>query len=113
MSSPDHGVGVGTDKVKVLRARLFDPDTPGQAMVDPQLAALEHVGPGGTLRVLGVPNDPETGTPDYARRVPFTFRVTAIVALDPQIVTMATAAARQHRPTAWSARSGRPARRAR
>ena len=63
MSSPDHGVGVATDKVKVLAGRPYDPDAPGQAMIDPQLAALEHVGPGGTLRLLGVPNDPKTGTP--------------------------------------------------
>ena len=30
MSSPDHGVGVSTDKVKVLHGRLFDPDTPAR-----------------------------------------------------------------------------------
>ena len=85
MSSPDHTYGVGTDKVKVLRGRQFDPDAPGQAMIDSQLAALEHVGPGGTLRLYGVPNDPD-GTPDFARRVALSFRVTAVIVFDTQVV---------------------------
>jgi ABC-type antimicrobial peptide transport system permease subunit len=86
VSSPDHGVGFSTDKVKVLHGRPYDPDTPGQAMIDPQLAALEHVGPGGTLRLVGVPNDPTTGSPDFAKRVPMAFRVTAVAVFDNQIV---------------------------
>jgi ABC-type antimicrobial peptide transport system permease subunit len=86
MSSPNHGVGIATDKVKVLQGRPYDPDTPGQAMIDPQLAALEHVGPGGTLRLVGVPNDPKTGSPDFTKRVPMSFRVTAVVVFDNQIV---------------------------
>jgi ABC-type antimicrobial peptide transport system permease subunit len=86
MSSPDHGVGIATDKVKVLQGRPYDPAAPGQAMIDSQLAALEHVGPGGTLRLVGVPNDPKTGIPDFAKRVPLSFRVTAVVVFDNQIV---------------------------
>jgi ABC-type antimicrobial peptide transport system permease subunit len=86
ISSPDRAEGVSADKVKVLAGRPFDPDAPGQAMIDPQLAALEHVGPGGTLRLLGVPNDPKTGNPDFAKRVPLSFRVAAIVVFDNQIV---------------------------
>ena len=85
MSSPDHAVGVATDKVKILQGRLFDPDAPGQAMIDSQLAALEHVGPGGTLRLLGVPNDPN-GTPDFTKAVRLAFRVSAVVVFDTQIV---------------------------
>ena len=50
ISSPDHAMGVSADKVKILAGRPFDPQQAGQAMIDPQLAALEHVGPGGTLR---------------------------------------------------------------
>ena len=30
MSSPDHAVGVATDKVKVLHGRPFDPDAPAR-----------------------------------------------------------------------------------
>ena len=85
MSSPDHAFGVTVDRAKVLGGRLFNPDTPGQAMIDSQLAALEHVGPGGTLRLFGVPNDPD-GRPDFAKRVPMAFRVTAVVVFDTQIV---------------------------
>jgi ABC-type antimicrobial peptide transport system permease subunit len=85
MSSPDHTYGVGTDRVKMLQGRQFDPDAPGQAMIDSQLAALEHVGPGGTLRLYGVPNDPD-GTPDFAKRVALSFRVTAVVVFDTQVV---------------------------
>jgi len=85
MSSPDHGFGVTVDRVKVLHGQRFDPDVPGQVMVDSQLAALEHVGPGGTLRLFGVPNTPD-GTPVFANRVPLSFRVTAVVVFDNQIV---------------------------
>ena len=85
MSSPDHAFGVTTDKVKVLQGRMFDPNAPGQAVIDSQLAALEHVGPGGTLRLFGVPNDPN-GTPDFAKRVPMSFLVTAVVVFDTQVV---------------------------
>jgi hypothetical protein len=85
MSSPDHAFGVTVDTTKVLGGRPFNPDIPGQAMIDSQLAALEHVGPGGTLRLFGVPNDPD-GRPDFARRVPLSFRVTAVVVFDTQVV---------------------------
>jgi ABC-type antimicrobial peptide transport system permease subunit len=85
ISSPDRAMGVSADRVKVLAGRPFNPDAPGQAMIDPQLAALEHVRPGGTLRLLGVPNFPD-GTPDFAKRVPVSFLVTAIVVFDNQIV---------------------------
>jgi ABC-type antimicrobial peptide transport system permease subunit len=85
MSSPDHAFGVATDKVKVLQGRRFDPNVQGQAMIDSQLAGLEHIGPGGTLRLFGVPNDPD-GRPDFAKRVPVSFRVTAVVVFDTQVV---------------------------
>ena len=85
ISSPDRGFGVSTDRVKVLAGRAFDPAAPRQAMIDSQLAALEHVGPGGTLRLLGVPNNPN-GTPDFAKAVPVAFRVTAVVVMDTQVV---------------------------
>jgi ABC-type antimicrobial peptide transport system permease subunit len=84
-SSPGHAMGVSLDKAKILAGRPFDPHAPGQAMIDPQLAALEHVGPGGTLRLLGVPNYPGNDTADFAKRVLVSFRVTAIVAFDNQI----------------------------
>jgi putative ABC transport system permease protein len=88
MGSPDGALGVSVDKVKVLAGRMFAPGTPGRAVIDPQLAALEHVAPGGTLRLLGVPNAPGTSTPEPARAVPVSFLVTGVVAFDNQIVPL-------------------------
>jgi len=69
LSSPDHAFGVTIDRVKVLQGRMYDPVKPGQAMIDSQLAALEHVGPGGTLRLLGVRSNP-AGSRDLRGAVP-------------------------------------------
>src|SRR5271157_921733 len=81
-SSPDRAFGVSADRVKILQGRLFDPAAAGQAMIDPQLASLEHLRPGGTLHLLGVPDNSKTGNPN----VPLVFRVTAIVVFDTEIV---------------------------
>ena len=86
--SPDGALGVSVDKVKVLAGRMFAPGTPDRAVIDPQLAALEHVGPGGTLRLLGVPNAPGTAHPEPAKAVPVSFLVTAVVTFDNQIVPL-------------------------
>ena len=89
MSSLDGAMGVTVDRVKVLAGRLYDPKAPGQAMVDQQLASLEHLTPGGTLRMYGVPSAP-SGAPEYNKAVTLTYRVTAIVAFDDEIVPMGT-----------------------
>jgi FtsX-like permease family len=85
-SSPDGGMGVSADRVKILQGRMFGPRAPGQAVIDPQLAALEHLRPGSTLRLLVVPNDPRTGNPEIGRAVPLAFRVSAVGVFDTQIV---------------------------
>jgi hypothetical protein len=85
-SSPDRALGVSVDRVKILQGRLFNPGAAGQAVIDPQLASLEHLQPGGTLHLLGVPNNPKTGTPEPGKAVPLAFRVTAIAVFDDQIV---------------------------
>ncbi len=89
MSSPDGAMGVTVDRVKILAGRLYDPKAPGQAMVDQQLASLEHLTPGGTLRLYGVPSAP-SGAPEYNKAVTLTYRVTAIVAFDDEIVPTGT-----------------------
>jgi ABC-type antimicrobial peptide transport system permease subunit len=89
MSSPDGAMGVTVDRVKILTGRLYDPKAPGQAMVDQQLASLEHLTPGGTLRLYGVPSAP-SGAPEYNKAVTLTYRVTAIVAFDDGIVPTGT-----------------------
>ena len=58
-------------------------------MVDQQLASLEHLTPGGTLRLYGVPSAP-SGAPEYSKAVTLTYRVTAIVVFDDEIVPTGT-----------------------
>jgi ABC-type antimicrobial peptide transport system permease subunit len=89
MSSPDGATGVTIDRVKILAGRLYDPKAPGQAMVDQQLASIEHLTPGGTLRLYAVPSAP-SGAPEYNKAATLTYRVTAIVAFDDEIVPMGT-----------------------
>ena len=86
LASPDRTLGVSADRVKILQGRIFNPGVAGQAVIDQQLASLEHLSPGGTLRLLGVPNNPKTGTADPAHAVSLAFRVTAIVVFDTQVV---------------------------
>jgi ABC-type antimicrobial peptide transport system permease subunit len=85
MSSPDGAMGVSVDRVKILAGRLYDPRAPGQAMVDQRLASTEHLTPGSTLRLYGVPSAP-SGVPEYNKAVTLTFRVTGIVVFDDEIV---------------------------
>jgi ABC-type antimicrobial peptide transport system permease subunit len=97
LSSPDRALGVSVDRVKIVAGGLFDPSVRGQAMVDQQLASLEHLAPGGTLRLYGVPSAP-SGAPEYNKAVTLAFRVTAIVVFDDQIVP--TGSANSNDPTA-------------
>ncbi len=86
LSSPDRTLGVSADRVKILQGRFFDPEAAGQVVIDPQLASLEHLQPGGTLHLLGIPADPKTGNPELGQAFPLAFRVTAIAVFDSQIV---------------------------
>jgi ABC-type antimicrobial peptide transport system permease subunit len=93
VASPDGALGTATDRVRVLAGRPFDPADPRAVMVDQELAAAAHVQPGGTLRLLGVPSTPKTcaarggpATPGRLRPVPLSFRVSAVVAFDDQVV---------------------------
>src|ERR1700728_4128856 len=70
-SSPDGAMGVTVDRVKIVAGRLYDQKTPGQAMIDQQLASLEHLAPGGTLHLYGVPSNPN-GQPEYSKAVTLT-----------------------------------------
>ena len=89
LSSPDRALGVSVDRAKILQGQLFNPGAAGQAMIDPQLASLEHLQPGGTLRLLGIP-DTAFGSPELNRAIPLAFRVTAIVVFDDEIVPTST-----------------------
>jgi putative ABC transport system permease protein len=84
-SSPDRAMGVSVDRVKVLQGQVFNPGAPGLAMINQQLASVEHLGPGGTLHLLGVP-DNAIGMPEIGKAIPLAFRVSAIVVFDTEIV---------------------------
>lgn len=86
LSSPDRALGVSADRVKILQGRIFGPGAAGLAVIDQRLAALEHLRPGGTLRLLEIPNNPKTGNPELRLAVPLAFRVSAVVVFDTQIV---------------------------
>ena len=86
MSSPDRALGITADRVKVLAGHRFDPRAAGQAMIDQKLAGLEHLRPGGQLHLLLIPNNPKTGNPEPQLAVQLTFRVSAVVTFDSQIV---------------------------
>jgi hypothetical protein len=84
VASPDGALGVSVDRVRVVQGRLFDPAAPRAVMVDQQLAGREHLRPGSTLHLLGIPS--KNGNPDLAHVVPLAFRVSAVVVFDNQIV---------------------------
>ena len=86
VSSPDGVMGVSADRVKILQGRMFGPRAAGAAVIDQQLASLQHLRPGGTLRLLAVPNNRRTGNPEIGLAVPMSFRVTAIGVFDTQVV---------------------------
>src|SRR5271166_2267162 len=85
LSSPDGALGVSADRVKIVQGQMYGPRAAGQAVIDPQLAAQEHLRPGGTLHLLGIP-DNAAGEPDLSRAIPLTFRVAAIGVFDTEIV---------------------------
>jgi putative ABC transport system permease protein len=84
-ASPDGRLGVTTDRVKIMTGRFLDPADPRSLVIDQHLADEEHVAPGGTVRLLGIPND-RHGNPLVSRAFPVTFRVAGIVVFDNQIV---------------------------
>jgi hypothetical protein len=84
-ASPGDVYGVSMDRVKILRGRMFNPRDQHAAMVDAALAQREHLEPGGTLHLAGIPNDAQ-GIPDLNHSIPMSFRVSAIVLFDNQVV---------------------------
>ena len=67
---------------------MFDPGVANQAVIDPTLAAMEHLRPGSTLRLTGIPYGPwsEGAEPDLALAFPLWFRVTGVALFDDQVV---------------------------
>lgn len=91
VASPDGAMGFSTDRVTVVAGQLFNPNDPRAVMIDRQLAAQEHLRPGSTLRLLGVPSTPKTcppasGAPGPQRPAPLAFKVSAVVGFDDLVV---------------------------
>ncbi len=88
LASPDDTLGVSVDRVKITEGAMFSPGAAGEAVIDPQLAAVEHLRPGGTLRLVGIPYLPqnEGAGPDLKHAFPLTFTVTGIAVFDDQVV---------------------------
>jgi uncharacterized integral membrane protein len=84
-SSPNDSFGVTGDRVRILSGRRFARDDPRAVMIDQQLAAREHLHPGSTLHIYLVPSD-QRGNPQLSRARNLSFRVSAIVVFDTQIV---------------------------
>jgi hypothetical protein len=99
-SSPDGALGVSVDRVKIVAGRLYNAKRPGQAMVDQQLASLEHLAPGGTLRLYAVPST-AAGKPEYNLAVTLTYRVTAVVVFDDEIVPTGSSATMPTALVSW------------
>jgi len=85
LSSPNGAYGVSVDRVKVLQGRMFSAASADEAVIDPQFAAMEHVRPGDTLRMLVIPGNTPQG-PDLKLASPLDIRVTAVGVFDNQIV---------------------------
>ena len=88
-ASADGRMGVSVDRVKILAGRLFDPADPWAVMINQEIADKEHVRPGGTVRLAGIPHDGR-GNPDFRRAFPLTFRVSAIVVFNSQVAPAVT-----------------------
>src|SRR3984885_9254831 len=91
VASPDGTLGRTTDQVRILAGRRPPPADPAAVMIDQQLAVRQRLRPGSTLRLLGVPSTAKVcpagpASPAQSRPVPLSFRVSAVVAFDDQVV---------------------------
>ena len=71
-ASPDGTLGVSVDRVKILQGAMFDPGVANQVVIDPKLAAMEHLRPGSVLRMTGIPYNgaAEGAEPDLSLAFP-------------------------------------------
>jgi hypothetical protein len=91
-ASPDGSLGVTGDRVKITAGRMFEPAARGAAVIDAELATREHLRPGDTLHLIGIPKDAD-GTADLKLAVALRFRVTGIAVFDDQVVPTTAATA--------------------
>jgi hypothetical protein len=91
VASPDGTLGRTTDRVRILAGRRPPPAGPAAVMIDQQLAVRQRLRPGSTLRLRGVPSTAKVcpagpAGPAQGRAVPLSFRISAVVAFDDQVV---------------------------
>jgi len=87
LASSDGSLGTTVDRIKVLQGRMFGPGTVGEAVIDPRLAAADHLAPGATLHLTATPYLDTNGDINPAKsQVPLTFRVAAVGVFDDQVV---------------------------
>ena len=88
LASPDDTLGVSVDRVKVTDGAMFDPRAANQVVIDPKLAAMEHLRPGSMLRLIAIPYNgfAQGAEPDLSLAFPLYFRVAGIAVFDDQVV---------------------------
>jgi hypothetical protein len=89
-SSPNGSYGQAVDRVKITAGAMFSDGAADEAVIDPQLAAMEHLRPGDTLRLLGVPVIAQGA--DLSLAFPVDVRVAGIGVFDDQIVPVTATA---------------------
>jgi hypothetical protein len=90
ISSPDDSYGTMVDRVKLLAGRMFGAREPGAAVINQRLADIEHLSPGGTLRLAFAPANPKTSNEDLSKEFFLSFQVTGIAVFDNQVVSTGT-----------------------
>jgi len=87
LASANGTYGTAIDRIKILRGQMFVSGAAGEAVIDPQVAAMEHLAPGDTLHLVAVPYLTSNGEMNPAKlQVPLTFRVAAVGMFDDQVV---------------------------
>jgi FtsX-like permease family len=87
LASANGTYGTAVDRIKILQGRMFGSGVADEAVIDPQVAAMEHLAPGDTLHLVAIPYLTSNGDMDPAKlQVPLTFRVAAVGVFDDQVV---------------------------
>jgi len=87
IASPDDSYGTGVDRVRLLAGQMFGAREPGAAVINKQLADIEHLSPGGTLRLAFTQNGPVTINGKPPKEFIVSFTVTGIAVFDNQVVS--------------------------
>jgi hypothetical protein len=87
MTSPDDSYGTTVDRVRLLAGQMFGPREPGAAVINQQLADIEHLSPGGTLRLAFSPGFAGGTSEAPPTELIVSFKVSGIAVFDSQVVS--------------------------